>query len=206
MPPLEDFVDELSDRTTPLGNPYKMGINGRDERLRNPVCEAHIRYLELDPATASPARLAAAASNIARECVRGYSKLQPPPIASQIPIAARMQASRALAERVAAGQSIRLLCHCPPGKRCHLQAVASRIRNLAFSLASPMPPCSSCDTDDGETCNVRKMKMLLLLLRQQKPRLACLAIGEMSRSCMSRSCHSYCGQSQRRRFRLRRHS
>jgi hypothetical protein len=55
----------------------------------------------------------------------------------------------ALAERVAAGQSIRLLCHCPPGKRCHLQAVASRVRTLAFSLTSPVPPCSSCDTDDG---------------------------------------------------------
>jgi hypothetical protein len=153
MPLLEGFTDELGDRTTAIGNPYKMGKNGHDERLRDAVCDAHIQYLELDPAAASPQRLAAATTNIARESVRGYSYLQPPPNASQTPIAARMQDCRdmqlALAQRVATGESIRLLCHCPPGKRCHLQAVASRVRTLASSLASPVPPCSICDTNDG---------------------------------------------------------
>jgi hypothetical protein len=66
MLPLKGFTDELGDRTTAIGNPYKMDKNGHDERLRDSACDAHIKYLEVDPATASPARLAAAATNIAR--------------------------------------------------------------------------------------------------------------------------------------------
>jgi hypothetical protein len=91
-PSLEGFTDELGDRTTAIGEPYKMGKHGHDERLRNSACDAHIQYLELDPATASSARLAAAATNIARESVRGYPNFQPPPIASLMPIATRLQA------------------------------------------------------------------------------------------------------------------
>jgi hypothetical protein len=87
--------------------------------------------------------------------VRGYPNFQPPPIASRMPIVARIQACCEmqfdLAKHVATGESIRLLCHCPPDKRCHLQAGASSdVRALASSLASSVPPCPICDTNDGD--------------------------------------------------------
>ena len=92
-------------------------------------------------------RMAVAALDIARKCVRGRVSLAPPPIAGSTPIGSMMQACAArqleLAERVAKGENIRLLCHCR-GKRCHLEATASRIRKLLASpLAHPRVPSAT---------------------------------------------------------------
>jgi hypothetical protein len=92
MLPLKSFTDELGGCTAAIDSPYKMGKNGKRERFRDPACDAHIKYLELAPTAASPARLAAAANNSARESARGYPSFQPPPIAGRMPIAERKPA------------------------------------------------------------------------------------------------------------------
>jgi len=93
-PVLEGFIDECGNRTTVLGNPFKMGHRGNDERLRDAVCDAYDELHDLDVADMSPGRVAAEANAIARRSVGG-SDLSTPPLANSKPIGSTMQACHA---------------------------------------------------------------------------------------------------------------
>ena len=121
------------DRTSksPLANPFAIreGIASRDE-----VCEA---CDEVFSAAGSSARApddpsawqAAAHAEHSAASRRGWAPTY------QGDAQARIEALRAIAQRVANGHDVRLMCHCFP-KRCHGESVAREVYELATAIRS----------------------------------------------------------------------
>ena len=117
----------LVNRSSPLGNPFKMGVDGKDERFRDAVCDAFDELLN--------GPMDADAGAIAREFgVPIDGRFGRPEMGA--PRAAEL---RALASRVRGGESLRLMCHCHP-RRCHAHSIGARLTALAASDEPLQPP------------------------------------------------------------------
>eukprot|EP00929_Paragymnodinium_shiwhaense_P002852 TRINITY_DN103167_c0_g1_i1.p1 TRINITY_DN103167_c0_g1~~TRINITY_DN103167_c0_g1_i1.p1 ORF type:complete len:505 (-),score=60.16 TRINITY_DN103167_c0_g1_i1:212-1726(-) len=125
-------IDVCCNRMTALGNPFKMGEDGKNEQLREAVCDAYDEYLE------AVTKLEVDGSHdpvwIAREVAarRGglhmsteWEDLVQSLGRSCVPKA--VESLKGLVSSSAgAGVPIRLMCHCVP-KRCHAMALARKV-------------------------------------------------------------------------------
>ena len=121
--------DVLVDRSTDVGNPFRMGWDGHDERYREAVCDAFEELILLpdtDPRTVASTR------RIPDCCWPEEGRC------GETAARARFAELVRLARRVQRGEDLQLLCHCAP-KRCHGQALARRI----LWLATWLPPVES---------------------------------------------------------------
>ena len=103
------------DRQTACGNPFPMGADGRDERLRDAVCFAFDEFLK-DPIGADLDAIAA------KYQLRVDGRFRKP--AARQGLADALDAAEA---RLRAGESLRLMCWCFP-KRCHADGIARTLR------------------------------------------------------------------------------
>ena len=117
-PALPGFDDVRVDRKSPLGNPFPMGANGKDEAFRDPVCEACDELLDA-PGSADVDHIAARHGVSVDERFRRRGKRDPQ--------AELVEALDFLETRVRAGRSLRLLCWCHPA-RCHGDGIAALLR------------------------------------------------------------------------------
>mmetsp|Transcript_14702 Transcript_14702/g.43139 ORF Transcript_14702/g.43139 Transcript_14702/m.43139 type:complete len:185 (+) Transcript_14702:3-557(+) len=110
--------DVVINRTSHLGNPFLMGPDGRQESLREAVCEAFAELIEAERASGGqPVDVDAIAS---RHGVAHFNR----GLASAA--GARAHALDQLRARVRTGEQLRLLCHCAP-RRCHGDAIAAAL-------------------------------------------------------------------------------
>lgn len=108
---VEGFAKICVDRSTVLGNPFKMGADGKNELLRDKVCDAYAALL------ASPGANPA-----------DIGLLHGVPVDDNFSDAATSEKARtkallALKARLVRGESLRLLCWCAP-RRCHAEEIA----------------------------------------------------------------------------------
>ena len=115
LPSPAGFDDVGVDRRTPLGNPFLMGADGRDERLRDEACEACAEWLE-DPERASAESIGA----------RRGLRVDPRFGATSGAGAAAARAMQQLEARLRSGENLRLMCWCAP-KRCHGDGIAEML-------------------------------------------------------------------------------
>lgn len=132
------------DRQSVLGNPFPMGKDGRDERLRDAVCDAFAELLGAPgERTAAEAAVAAATADeqtIARR--HGLGSVDGRFVGRA---AERAAAIESLAKRVASGESLRLMCWCAP-KRCHAEAIAGCVHTRALELLQGPSPSAPLAT------------------------------------------------------------
>ena len=102
------------DRQTACGNPFPMGADGRDERLRDAVCFAFDEFLK-DPIGADLDAIAA------KYQLRVDGRFRKP--AARQGLADALDAAEA---RLRVGESLRLMCWCFP-KRCHADGIAQTL-------------------------------------------------------------------------------
>ena len=126
-PPPPGFVDVRIDRQSALGNPFRMGVDGRDERLRNAVCDACAEAFE-DPRQEG-VRAIAAMRGLAVDARFGGDFAR----------RSRHEALNALEGRLRAGEALRLMCWCAP-KRCHGEAIAQMLVSRVETAVYIKPP------------------------------------------------------------------
>ncbi|KAL1512076.1 hypothetical protein AB1Y20_005348 [Prymnesium parvum] len=127
QPPLEGVADVRVDRQTPLGNPFPMRADGRDESLRDAVCDA-CEALMRAPLDANVDAIAA------QYGLRVDQRFKKPGAAQALE-----DSLRALEARLRAGESLRLMCWCHP-KRCHADGIVKVLRQR---LGEPAPAALS---------------------------------------------------------------
>ena len=103
------FLDVGIHRGTALGNPFPMGHNGRDERLREEVCEA------CDALLVSQLEAQVVGTDRGLEWDSRFAGPQAK--------SSREAALDVLEGRLRNGESLRLMCWCAP-KRCHGDGIA----------------------------------------------------------------------------------
>lgn len=107
------FADVRVDRSTPLGNPFVMGRNGKDETQRGAVCDAFAYLVVGDAEGTSVAEIG-----------RRFGVEVDSRFADSAKCATRRaDALEQLQKRLLRGESVRLLCWCAP-KRCHAETIA----------------------------------------------------------------------------------
>lgn len=107
------------DRTTPLGNPFLMGKDGRDENQRDAVCDAHKRFLwELHKSkfNATPRQVAETIASQFGLAISPSYQWKPTEILNSINYLLSVK-----------GRREKLGCHCAP-KRCHGHGIANYLR------------------------------------------------------------------------------
>ena len=139
------------DRSTPLGNPYLMGKEGRDEARRHDTCAAHEASMGLITSCARAvrhgrrgqleifARERAASDDLPLNCslVTEDNRLQ---------AAARFWRLR---DRLLAGENIRLMCWCAP-KRCHAHTIAHALAHVSAGAVFLRGEVADGDVDQGD--------------------------------------------------------
>lgn len=165
-PIIPGTINIVCNRTTCLGNPFAWRQYGPDEQVPTPdregwiateheeYCQAFDEYLNvvlddeanerivMDP-DAEQQHLALVVADIAeRHSMRVVESWT-----EQCLTAADVwRALRSLGERVAAGQRIRLLCHCRPHVRCHTEYLKAHLETIwAPTVPPPMPPQPPCN-------------------------------------------------------------
>ena len=108
----EGFAAVCVDRSTVLGNPFKMGSDGHDDSLRDAVCDAYADLLAA-PSGADPTAI---------------GNLHGVAVDPRFADAAKSERARTIAlcqlkSRLLRGESLRLLCWCAP-RRCHAETIA----------------------------------------------------------------------------------
>jgi len=115
------FSDCVVDRSSPLGNPFRMGEDGHDENLRMRACEAYQEYIHIIMRDAGGPTL----EEIAK---REGLKIDPRFKGDDGHVV--RHGVQALVDRVRARESLRLLCWCHP-RRCHAHSIAGMVSKLA---------------------------------------------------------------------------
>ena len=106
------FAAVCVDRSSDLGNPYRMGTSGHDETLRDAACSAFAELLAALPG-ADPVAIG---RRHAVEMDERFSDV----VACEN---ARRHGLQGLRSRLRRGESLRLLCWCAP-RRCHAEEIA----------------------------------------------------------------------------------
>ena len=105
-------------RNSILGSPFRMGLNGRDESLRDLACSCHAVWLE----TGGDAYTIAVDNGFPIECVApGHGQINSADITAEIDSLVEIV--------VELDKRLVLECGCAP-KRCHLEAVAVKCNTL----------------------------------------------------------------------------
>ena len=120
----EGYTEVRVDRSTPLGNPFKVSA----ESLRDPACEAYVEYIS-DPVLADVNEIAL------RHGLVVDSRFATGPAVG----AAAARAMDQLEARLRAGEKLNLRCWCAP-LRCHGNAIADA---LSQRLEVGAPPRAS---------------------------------------------------------------
>ena len=127
----EGYAEVRVDRSTPLGNPFKVST----ESLRDPACEAYVEYIS-DPVLADVNEIA-----LRRGLVVDSRFATGPAVG-----AAAARAMEQLEARLRAGEKLNLRCWCAP-LRCHGNAIADAL-SQRLEVGAP-PRAGSRDASDA---------------------------------------------------------
>ena len=137
------FAAVCVDRSSDLGNPYRMGSSGHDETLRDAACSAFAELLAAPPG-ADPVAIGR------RHAVDMDARFSDVAACD----AARRDGLRGLQSRLRRGESLRLMCWCAP-RRCHAEEIACwltaallpspehQLCHTELPVAEGQPPCGA---------------------------------------------------------------
>ena len=132
----DGYAEVLIDRTTPLGNPFKMST----ECLRDAVCDAYVEYIA-DPAQADVREIALRRGLVVDRRFENAG-------------AAAARAMEQLADRARAGEKLNLRCWCAP-RRCHGDAIAEALAQRVAAASSKAR--GGCDASDARARVIEHM-------------------------------------------------